>query len=66
MKADFFVFVVGFLFVLFGVGGIEHSITSGELFTSCVVSCVGLLVMWVGTLMMRNNSEFKHDNPTLY
>lgn len=37
---------MGFLLTAFGVGGIETSITDGELLTAMVVSCVGLATMY--------------------
>jgi len=48
-----FVFIVGLLMVMLGVGGVEGSITNAELALALVVSGVGLLVMWAGTLGMR-------------
>jgi|LauGreDrversion4_2_1035121.scaffolds.fasta_scaffold1420624_2 hypothetical protein len=48
-----FVFIVGLLMAMLGVGGVEGSITNAELITGLVVSGVGLLVMWAGTLGMR-------------
>ncbi len=48
-----FVFIVGLLMVMLGVGGVEGSITNAELILGLVVSGVGLLVMWAGTLGMR-------------
>ena len=48
-----FVFTVGFLMTFGGVGGIENSTDNAALFTGVIVSGVGLLVMWVGTLGMK-------------
>jgi hypothetical protein len=48
-----FVFTVGLLMTLGGVGSIELSMDNLALATGVVVSGVGLLVMWVGTLGMR-------------
>ncbi len=48
-----FVFIVGLLMVMLGVGGVEGSITNAELILGLVVSGVGLLVMWAGTLGLR-------------
>lgn len=48
-----FVFLVGLLIAMLGVGGVEGSITNAELILGLVVSGVGLLVMWAGTLGMR-------------
>ena len=48
--------VIGFLFVAFGVGGIENSVTNGELFYSCVWSVIGLVMMWIGVSELKENS----------
>ena len=48
-----FLFTVGFLMTFGGVGGIENSMSNAELITGTIVSGVGLLVMWCGTLGMR-------------
>lgn len=48
-----FVFTVGLLMTLGGVGSVELSMDNLALATGVVVSGVGLLVMWVGTLGLR-------------
>jgi uncharacterized membrane protein (UPF0136 family) len=48
-----FLFTVGFLLTFGGVGGIENSASDAELVTGVLVSGVGLLIMWVGTLGMQ-------------
>jgi hypothetical protein len=48
--------LMGFLFVAFGVGGIENSVTDGELFYSCVWSVIGLVMMWIGVNELKENS----------
>ena len=48
-----FLFTVGFLLTFGGVGGIENSMDNAELVTGVLVSGVGLLIMWVGTLGMQ-------------
>jgi Na+/melibiose symporter-like transporter len=48
--------VIGFLFVAFGVGGIENSVTNGELFYSCVWCVIGLVMMWIGVSELKENS----------
>ena len=48
-----FVFTVGLLMTLGGVGSIELSMDNATLATGVLVSGVGLLVMWVGTLAMK-------------
>ena len=47
-------FTVGFLMTFGGVGGIENSMDNMELALGVVVSGVGLLVMWVGTELMKS------------
>ena len=56
MKADtkvFFFVMMGLLLTLLGVGGIENSMTTVELLQGVAVSVLGLLLMWVATLMLR-------------
>ncbi len=48
-----FVFTVGMLMCFGGVGSIETSTDNVGLVTGVLVSGVGLLVMWCGTLAMR-------------
>ena len=47
-------FTVGFLMTFGGVGGIENSMDNTALALGVVVSGVGLLVMWIGTEMMKS------------
>ena len=47
-------FTVGFLMTFGGVGGIENSMTNMELVVGTLVSGVGLLVMWIGTELMKS------------
>jgi hypothetical protein len=47
------IFTLGFLMTFGGVGGVETSVTDAEFITSLVVSCLGLLVMWAGSLGLR-------------
>jgi hypothetical protein len=49
----FFFVMMGILLTMLGVGGVENSITDAELLQSLAVSGLGLLLMWVGTLMIR-------------
>lgn len=49
----FFFLMMGLLLTMLGVGGIENSLTNYELFQSLSVSVLGLLFMWVATLMIR-------------
>ena len=48
----------GLILTMFGVGGVEHSITDGELLSSLAVSVLGLAVMYCGTLGLRNSSYY--------
>lgn len=57
MRAGFFVFITGLMMTMFGVGGIEHSITDPELALGTLVAVVGLLVMWSGTSLIKKESE---------
>jgi uncharacterized membrane protein len=52
-KQGMFVFIVGLLIVLAGVGGVEQSITDAELTSALLVALVGLGSMYCGTVMIR-------------
>jgi hypothetical protein len=49
----FFMFAVGLVTTMFGVGGIEHSLTNTELLQGIGVSITGLGIVWCSTLMMQ-------------
>jgi hypothetical protein len=53
MTKIFFMFFTGLITTMFGVGGIEHSVTDSELLSGLAVSAVGLGILWCATLMMR-------------
>lgn len=53
MDKAMILFTVGFLMTFGGVGGIENSMTNMELVVGTLISGVGLLVMWVGTELMK-------------
>jgi len=53
-----FLFTVGLLMTLGGVGSIENSMDNAGLIVGVLVSGVGLLVMWVGTLGFKNNQSY--------
>lgn len=53
-KTAGFLVMVGLLVTFGGVGGIETSETSADMLDACIVSIVGLLVMYCGTLGLRN------------
>lgn len=46
--------VVGLIGAGFGVGGVENSIATQDLIASCGVAVTSLMLMWVGTLMIKN------------
>ena len=50
-------FTLGFFMTFGGVGSVELSTDNASLITATLVSGLGLLVMWCGTLGLRN-SEF--------
>ncbi len=47
---------MGIILTAGGVGGIEHSATDTELLQSTAVSVLGLLLMWVSTLALRQKN----------
>ena len=49
-----FVFITGLLMTFGAVGGIEVSVTNEDMMSSMVIAIVGLLVMYAGTLGIRN------------
>ncbi len=51
-----FLVFMGIMLTAGGVGGIEHSVTDAELVQSLAVSVLGLLLMWVSTLAMRQKN----------
>jgi hypothetical protein len=52
--------ILGFLLTAFGVGGVENSITDGELMGSVLVSITGLAIMYcaVTALKINDNSRY--------
>jgi hypothetical protein len=52
-KSTFFVAMLGLILTMFGVGGIEQSITNTELVSSLAVSVLGLALMAVGVLALK-------------
>ena len=53
-KTAMFVFMVGLLVTAFGVGGVEQSLDNAGLALGALVSLVGCLIMWAGTLGLQN------------
>ena len=54
----FGLFMFGLLLTMFGVGGIEQSVENTALISSLAVSVLGLALMYVGTLGVRNGSYY--------
>ena len=54
-NTSFLCFTLGLLLTLGGVGSIETSDTTASLISGVLVSGVGLLVMWYGTILMKQN-----------
>ena len=50
-----FFIIMGLMLTLMGVGGVENSMTNVELLQSLAVSGLGLLLMWVATLMIKQD-----------
>ena len=49
----FFFIAMGLLLTLLGVGGVENSMTTVDLLKSLAVSGLGLLLMWIATLILK-------------
>lgn len=47
-------FIVGLVGAGFGVGGVENSIETAQLIASIGVAVTSLMLMYMGTLMIRN------------
>jgi len=52
-RSAMFLIITGIITVMFGVGGVENSFTTGELLQSVAVSVVGLGIMGCGVLAIR-------------
>ena len=57
-STGFVLIMLGLVMTMFGVVGVENSITDGELLASLAVSAVGLFIMWAGTLGVRNGAYY--------
>jgi uncharacterized membrane protein (UPF0136 family) len=53
-----FLVVTGLLLTAFGVGGVEQSMDDQGLLAGVAVSLVGTLIMWAGTLGLRNSDQY--------
>lgn len=54
----FGLFMFGLVLTMFGVGGVENSVENTALLMSVAVSALGLALMYVGTLGVRNGSYY--------
>lgn len=45
--------IFGLILTMFGMGGIEHSVTDEQMWTAAVVCVLGLLSMFAGTTAMN-------------
>ena len=57
-STGFVLIMLGLVMTMFGVGGVENSVTDTELLASVAVAAVGLLIMWAGTLGVRNGEYY--------
>ncbi len=57
MNKIFFMFFTGLITTMFGVGGVENSLTDSELLQSIAVSLTGLGILWCATLMMQQEND---------
>lgn len=48
-------FIIGLIIVMFGVGGIENSLTDTDLALSIAVAVAGILLMQRGVAKMQQN-----------
>jgi len=52
-RSAMFLVVVGLILTMLGVGGVENSITDGELLGSVVVSITGLALMYCAVAALK-------------
>ena len=57
MTKIFFMFFTGLITTMFGVGGVENSLTDTELLQALAVSVTGLGILWCSTLMMQQENR---------
>lgn len=57
-KTAGFLIMVGLLVTFGGVGGIETSETDADMLSACIVSIVGLMVMYCGTLGLKGSAYY--------
>jgi len=54
----FALFMFGLVLTMFGVGGVENSVENSALISSVAVSVLGLALMYVGTLGVKNGDYY--------
>ena len=52
-----FLVITGLVLTMFGVGGVENSITNTELLQSLAVAVTGLGCMYCGTVMIKRAEQ---------
>lgn len=57
-RTGMFLLMLGLVLTMFGVGGVENSVTDTELLSSVAVSALGLGIMWAGTLGVRGGEYY--------
>lgn len=57
-RSALFMIVVGLIVTAGGVGGTEHATNDMDLYSSAVIAVCGLLIMWAGTLGLRNSKFY--------
>ena len=53
-KSGFFLFMTGLLTTMFGVGGVEQSLTDMALVQGALVALVGLAIMAIGVFNIKD------------
>lgn len=53
VKLGFLAFIVGLVGCMFGVGGVENSMTNEQLIASIGVAVTSLMLMYLGTLLVK-------------
>jgi hypothetical protein len=57
-KTAFFMFIFGLILAMLGLGGVENSVTNPELIVAMLVTGVGILIMYAGTLGIRTGGYY--------
>lgn len=53
MNAGVFIFIAGLVAMMFGLGGLENSMTDGEVIVGVIVLFVGTGLLYVGARMVQ-------------